>query len=207
RLDLVLSAKSFFDALDLSLEIALVLGVALDRGPACAFDQHLHGAVGQLQQLKHRGERAHGINAIGRGLVIARVLLRDKQDLLVRAHHFFKRGDRLLASHEQRHDHVREYDNVAQRQDPIALRSAFCGGGRLWFGHCSSVAFFPGGTVEALRRSIFRPPLRTASSPTNAVRCRGGSVACYPASYRRWQPRSLPSSVTFNRVPADFLPF
>src|SRR6185437_14140875 len=129
-----------------------------------------------LQQLKHRGERAHGINAIGRGLVIARVLLRDKQDLLVRAHHFFKRGDRLLASHEQRHDHVREYDNVAQRQDRIELRSAFFGGGRLWFGHCSSVAFFPGGTVEALRRSIFRPPLRTASSPTNAVRCRGGSV-------------------------------
>ena len=37
--------------------------------------------------------------------------------MLVRAHHLFERLDRLLAADEERHDHVREDDDVAQRQD------------------------------------------------------------------------------------------
>ena len=35
-------------------------------GAHVALDQHLHGAVGQLQQLQHRGERAHGVDRVGR---------------------------------------------------------------------------------------------------------------------------------------------
>src|SRR6476646_4837356 len=42
RLDLALGADGFLDALDLGLEIALVLGIALDGRAARALDQHLY---------------------------------------------------------------------------------------------------------------------------------------------------------------------
>jgi hypothetical protein len=37
--------------------------------------------------------------------------------LLVAGHRGFERGDRFLAPNEQRHDAVREDDNVAKRKD------------------------------------------------------------------------------------------
>ena len=40
----------------------------------------------------------------------------DQQDLLVVLHHVLERAHRLLAADEQRHDHVREHDDVTQRQ-------------------------------------------------------------------------------------------
>ena len=52
----------------------------------------------------------------GVGLVGLRVLLRGEEDLLVARHRLFERADRLLAADEERHDHVREDDDVAQRQ-------------------------------------------------------------------------------------------
>ena len=52
----------------------------------------------------------------GAGIVLGGVLLRDEQDLLVVAHDRFERADGLLAADEQRDDHVREHDDVAQRQ-------------------------------------------------------------------------------------------
>ena len=155
RLDLVLGADGFLDALDLGLEIALVLGIALDGRAARALDQHLHGAVGKFEQLEHGGERAHLVDALGGGLVVGGVLLRDQQDLLVGSHHLFEGGDRLLAAHEQGHDHIGEDDNVAERQDRVELRCTLIGRGRLGFGHGSSVAFLLGGTVEASRRALF----------------------------------------------------
>ena len=51
------------------------------------------------------------------GVILSGVLLRDEQDLLVVLHHVLERPHGLLASHEQGHDHVREHDDVAQRQD------------------------------------------------------------------------------------------
>ena len=57
------------------------------------------------------------IDVVGGRIVLGGVLLRDQQDLLVVLHHRFERADRLLAADEQRHDHVREDDDVAQRQD------------------------------------------------------------------------------------------
>src|SRR5262249_19570013 len=50
---------------------------------------------------------------------IGGVLLRGEQNERVGAHHLFERLDRFLASDEQRHDHVREDDDVAQRQHRI----------------------------------------------------------------------------------------
>ena len=57
--------------------------------------------------------------ALGRRIVVGGVLLRREQDERVGAHHLFERLDRLLAADEERHDHVREDDDVAQRQHRI----------------------------------------------------------------------------------------
>src|SRR5581483_1828737 len=63
-----------------------------------------------------------------RRIIVAGILLRCQQDLLVRAHHLFEGVDRLLASNEERDDHVRKDDDVAQRQDRIDLFSALVSG-------------------------------------------------------------------------------
>src|SRR4029450_4851799 len=55
----------------------------------------------------------------GRRIVVGGVLLRRQQNEGVRPHHFLKGADRLLAADEERHDHVRENDDVAQRQHRI----------------------------------------------------------------------------------------
>ncbi len=115
-LDLVLIAERFLDALDLGLEVVLLGSEALDLCPGCAFDQHLHGAVGQLQELQHGGERTHGVDRGWLGIVVPCILLRGKQDLPVRPHHFVERVYRFLAADKERHDHVWEDDNVAKRQ-------------------------------------------------------------------------------------------
>ena len=107
------------DRLGEGLEEGLVLGEAQDARALAALDQHLDRAVGQLQELQHRADGADGVDVVGRGIVLGGVLLGDQQDLLVVLHHVFERAHRLLAADEQRHDHVREHDDVAQRQDRI----------------------------------------------------------------------------------------
>jgi hypothetical protein len=49
-------------------------------------------------------------------LVVGRVLLGGEQDEGVAPYSLLKREDRLSASDEERRDHVRKYDDVAQRQ-------------------------------------------------------------------------------------------
>ena len=73
-----------------------------------ALDQHLHGAVGQLQQLQHRGDGAGGVDLVGRRIVVLGILLGHDEDVLVVAHHFFERLHRFLAADEERHDHPGE---------------------------------------------------------------------------------------------------
>jgi DNA-binding transcriptional LysR family regulator len=50
------------------------------------------------------------------GIVLGRVLLRDEQDLLVVAHHRFQARTLFSRPTKSGHDHVREDDDVAQRQ-------------------------------------------------------------------------------------------
>ena len=57
--------------------------------------------------------------SLARRIVLRRVLLGDQQDLLVVLHHVFERADGFLAADEQRHDHVGEHHDVAQRQDRV----------------------------------------------------------------------------------------
>ena len=101
-----------------------------------AFDQHLHGAVRQLQQLQHVGERADVIDRVRLGIVVGGILLGREQDLLFRAHHLFQRLDRLLTPDEERNDHVREHHDVAQRED---CEDAVAGSPG-YFGHCLNLS-------------------------------------------------------------------
>jgi hypothetical protein len=113
RFDLLLIADLLADDLGMRLEEGVILGEFDDARALSAFDENLHGSIGQLQELQHRSDRADRID-IGRGrIVLRRILLRDEQDLLVILHHVFQRTNRFLAADEERHDHVRENDDVS----------------------------------------------------------------------------------------------
>jgi len=100
-------------------EIVIRPHIVLDDRARFALNQNLHGSVGQLQKLHHRGDHADLVNVLNLRIIVARILLRDEQNFLVVLHHVFERGDGFLASHEKRHDHAGEHDNVAQRQNWI----------------------------------------------------------------------------------------
>ena len=85
-----------------------------EPGALRAFDQHAHRAVGQLQQLHRRGDHAEVVERVAVGIVLGRIELGDQEQLLVRRHRRFQRGDGFLAPDEQRHDPVREDDDVAK---------------------------------------------------------------------------------------------
>ena len=85
-------------------------------GAGEAFDEHLDGAVGQLQQLQHLGERADLVQVLRAGRVGVGGLLGDQQDALVALHRLVERADGLVATDKQGDDHVREHHDVAQRQ-------------------------------------------------------------------------------------------
>ena len=103
--------------LDFGLEEVVVLGVPDDPRPVAAFDQNLHGAVRQIEQLQHGADGADGVDVPRSRVVLAGVLLGDQQDLLVVLHDPLEGPDRLLAPHEERHDHVRKNDDVSQREN------------------------------------------------------------------------------------------
>src|SRR5262249_25938427 len=96
------------------LEILGPISVALDACARGAFDENLHGPVGQLEQLQNAGERSGLVDRVRRRIVIGSVPLRGEQNERVRAHYLFERLDRLLAPDEQRHDHVWKNDDVTQ---------------------------------------------------------------------------------------------
>ena len=111
--------------LDLDGEEAVGLREAPDGGAPLALDQHLHRAVGQAQQLDDRPDRADREDVLGHRLVGLGLALRAEEDLLVAAlaHRLFERADRLFAPHEQRHHHVREHDDVPQREQRHPARN------------------------------------------------------------------------------------
>ena len=151
RLDLLAGVVGENDRI--GLVIFGAVGVALDLGARGALDQHLHGAVGQLEQLQHARERAGLVDRVGRRVVVGRVLLGGEQDERVGAHDLFKRLDRLLAADEERNDHVREHDDVPQRQNGIG--PGFTGdqrGARLCASHGpSSLLLCPSPATRGMR--------------------------------------------------------
>ena len=100
--------------LRLSLKEVRILGIADDFCALAALDQHLHGPVGEFQQLQHRTDGAHFIDIFDRGVVLSGVFLSHKQNLLVVLHDIFKRFYGLIPTDKERHNHMREHDDVPQ---------------------------------------------------------------------------------------------
>ena len=80
--------------------------------------------------MKHVRKCADLEDRVGRRIVVGRVLLGGEQDEGVGLHHLLEREDRLLASNEEGRDHMRKYDDVAQRQHRI-------GAGFTWRKQCA----------------------------------------------------------------------
>ena len=104
------------DGHDVRGEVARAVFDALDSRALRALDQHLHGAVRQLEHLQDVGHAADLVDVLGRRLVLGGVLLRHQHDALAGFHRGLERLDRLRAPDEQRNDHVRKHDHVPQRQ-------------------------------------------------------------------------------------------
>ena len=114
RLGFARLGGGFLDRLREGLEVVRGFLEGRDLGAATAFDQHLHRAVRQLQQLQHRGDRADRVQVVGARIVLRGVLLGDEQDLLVVLHHRLERADGFLTPDEEGDDHVREHHDVPQ---------------------------------------------------------------------------------------------
>ena len=78
------------------------------RGALRSFDQHLHGAVRQLQHLQDVGDAADAVEILFRGLILGRGFLGNQQDALTGLHCSLQRLDRLGTTDEERDDHMRE---------------------------------------------------------------------------------------------------
>ncbi len=135
RLGLDAFADRILEAGRVGFVIVDAAGVLENFRALDALHQHLDGAVGQFQQLQHARQRADLEDGIGRRIVVGGVFLRRQQDEGIAAHHLFERANRLLPADEQRHDHVREHHDVAQRQHRVGpdftgreRRAWFCRG-------------------------------------------------------------------------------
>src|SRR6266446_5922910 len=117
-----------------------------------ALDQYLDGAVGELEQLQYARKRANLVDRLRCRIVVGRVLLGGEQDEGVGPHHLLEREDRLLASDEEGRDHVRKYDDVAQRQHRIGSGFTWC---KQWAWLCS----WPQVRIVVPRRR--NPPVRS----------------------------------------------
>ena len=82
-------------------------------GAMLALDQHAHRAVGQLEQLQHHRHHAGVIQRVLARIILGRVELGHQEDFLIALHRRFQRGDALVATDEERDDHLREDDDVA----------------------------------------------------------------------------------------------
>ena len=91
-------------------------GDVVDTGTLAALDEHLDGAVRQLEKLQDRRQRADIVKILGLRIVQIRRLLSDQQDALAGVHCTVKSHDRPLSTHEQRNHHVRIDHDVAERQ-------------------------------------------------------------------------------------------
>jgi len=111
---------AFFVALDVRHgrdlgQKEFALDQMLDTRPVDAFDQHLDGPVGQFEKLQDRRNRADRIQVRRFRIIDVGLLLGDQQNALVGLHRPVERDDGFLAPDEQRNDHVRIYDDIAQR--------------------------------------------------------------------------------------------
>ena len=97
--------------------IIRVQGSRIDPDTLATLNKHLDRAIRQLQQLQNGTNGAGCVQAVAVRVLGIGFPLCDQNDLLVFRHDSFKRADRLLATDKKRHDHMWEYNNIAQRQN------------------------------------------------------------------------------------------
>ena len=170
--------RRFFDFFDKGFEIGRGFLVASHARAPPAFDQHLHRAIGQLQKLQHRGNGADLEQIIRTRIILAGILLGNQQNLLVILHHRFQGTDGFFPAHEKRHDHMRKYNDIPQRENrkDIATQS---------FSHVTSlwtVGTRPaqGRLRRGVRRLYFGPCRRPHKALTRARQAEDCSAARSP---------------------------
>ncbi|MNN73160.1 hypothetical protein D3C81_1892510 [compost metagenome] len=85
-LRLALGGVDFVDQGDFGTDVPFHFREALYRATLLAFDQHLDGAIGQLEQLQYGGNGADAVQGIFAWIVIGRVFLGQQQNLLLARH-------------------------------------------------------------------------------------------------------------------------
>ena len=100
----VLVAFGLDNRLSSRLEEGVVFDKRFDPSALFAFDQHLDGAVGQLEQLKYRSDDADLVNVFGAGVVFAGVFLGHQENLAIIAHDIFESAHRFFAANKEWRD-------------------------------------------------------------------------------------------------------
>ena len=88
------------------------LDEALDQGPGGPLDQDLDGVVGQLEHLHDFPEHAHPVEVGLLGILAVGPPLGAEKDLLAVQHRVLEGRNRALPPDIERHDHVREENDV-----------------------------------------------------------------------------------------------
>ena len=104
----------FFNAGDFYL---IVIGVFLKsyNPPSLhPFHQHLHSAIGELQDLQNIRKGSGLINIAGLGVIRIGMTLRRKKNTFLFCHGFFQRADGLLPTDKQGNHHERKYNDIPQ---------------------------------------------------------------------------------------------
>src|SRR3990172_4634914 len=102
--------------LDTHLEIPVVRQVMEELRPEPPVDEHLDRTVGELQDLDDVGDGPDAEDIPFPGLVRRRVLLGGEEDEPVLSERGVEGRDRLVSPDEKRNHHVREHDDVPQRE-------------------------------------------------------------------------------------------
>ena len=95
----------------------LAFGQLFDAGAIDTLNQHLDGAVWQLQKLQDGRDRPHPVQVLDLRIVDVRLLLGHQENTLVGLHGQIQCDDGLFAPDEQRNHHVRVNHYIAQRQN------------------------------------------------------------------------------------------
>jgi hypothetical protein len=114
RLGLGVAGEHLLDDLDPDLDVGVGLEELHDPHAPHALHQRLRGAIGELELLQDVGDAADLVHVLGRRILDLRRPLGDEGDLMPAAHGLLERDDRALAADEERHDEVREEDEVPQ---------------------------------------------------------------------------------------------
>jgi len=97
-------------------EMCFAVHNGLDQGALLAFDQDLHGPVGQFEHLQDGGDTTHVEHVFNARFVLGGGLLGHQHDAALSGHGRLQRLDAFGAADKQRDHHVREHHHVAKRQ-------------------------------------------------------------------------------------------